>query len=184
MADPLVELLHSDPTEGLRRLLTELAPLVKGGLLREFHRRAEEAIDEAVSHAALTIARKIEAYDDRRGTLLTWFYTITRNAALTVLRREALWSRRSQVLEPVPDDTSGVPPTDPPAPLVEDLWLCIEALSPRQRLVLTADLQAGGVADARDLAAELGSTPNAVYVARSKGRAALRDLLRQRGYEL
>ena len=69
-------------------------------------------------------------------------------------------------------------------PFTADVLACLKELSRQQRIVLLADLSAGGMASAARLAQELKTSRNTIYVARANGRRAIRLALMKRGYGL
>ena len=174
--------MTSGDEEGLRRLLEDYAGRVRGALRKGFgHVLDDLEIDEAMSQAALRIWRTRSGFDARRGPLPAWFVVIARNCARRILagRRRHDCARLTDVATPDGQDaqTAEGVGARAAAPLLQVVTSCIDALEPRQRAVLLADMAAGGVAPTAQVAAELCITPNSVYVARSTGRKALREAL-------
>lgn len=186
-AETLERLVRRDP-EGLRRLLEDYGGAVTWWLRREFGRSlGESEIDEALYLAAERAWRHIDTYDPERASLRAWFYGVARHAALHVLRRERRQRHESlshepvsveELLEPAGEARLGAPDRR----FLEDLRTCLERLSPMQRRVVEADLEAGGQADTKRLADELRTTRNSVYVSRSNARRALRDCMTGKGH--
>jgi DNA-directed RNA polymerase specialized sigma24 family protein len=112
---------------------------------------------------------------------------IARNCALRILEVR----HRERMLRFVDDldsaHAAAPAPADPVPqqtdPFVHDFYRLVETLPPLQRAVVLADLRAGGMAPAAELAAELQTTTNSIYVSRTNGRKALRAALRERGHE-
>ena len=69
------------------------------------------------------------------------------------------------------------------SPFLATLRDVISTLPRVQRGVIEADLRCGGVADAGELAAELGTSKNSIYVSRNTARKTLRRVLTERGFE-
>ena len=175
-----------DP-DALRELLTDLGPRVRWALEREFRGLREAESEEAMNAAAMAAWQAAESYDETRGTVRAWFYVIARNAALGILRREARERRRAEVMTPervkrlatVPEVSS---PERPPE-FHAHLWSCVGKLPRLQRAIIEADLQAGhGLREAAELASELDTSKNSIYVSRSIARKSLRRCLESRGY--
>jgi DNA-directed RNA polymerase specialized sigma24 family protein len=142
----------------------------------------ESEVDEVLSTAAFNTWRSAHHYDAERGSLAAWFFVVATNAGRAILRQR---SRRS--LEVAGIDVDRVPgPQEvvpmPPSALVAAVRECISQLPRQQRSIIEADLRAGQVADAGQLARELGTTKNAVYASRSAARKTLREALVARGY--
>jgi RNA polymerase sigma factor (sigma-70 family) len=185
-------LLRQDP-EGLRRLLADHAGRVRFTLRREFFKVLDEQqIDDALSQASQRAWRAGHRFDPTRGTLRAWFYVIARNCAL----RQVENRKRDKVVQFVDDvdwvqlqqhtATATADPPDIPKqrdPFIEDFYRCVDSLPPQQRAVVMADLQAGGTAPAQELAADLNTTTNSIYVSRTNARKTLRATLLAKGHE-
>jgi RNA polymerase sigma factor (sigma-70 family) len=193
--DPLTTrlLLERNP-EGLRQLLVDHAAVVRGALRKEFRKVLDDLeIDEALSQASQRIWDAADRFDAMRGTLPAWFLAIARNCARRVLecRRRHATIPLAETIES--EDLSGAavaidpghdvtPGTATLSGFLDDLYRCIDQLPPQQRKVVLADLAAGGTAPTDELAAELRTTPNSVYVSRTNGRKTLAALLVQLGH--
>lgn len=174
-------LLVSGDHEGLRRLLVDHAGRVLGLLRKEFARVLDhQEIDDAVSQASVRIWRAGSRFDPARGSLGAWFLTIARNCARRVL--EAKNRHAALALVEDLDSTAAAigrcaePANSDPAAasaFLRDVRACIDALAPQQRAVLLADLAAGGSAPTEELARQLNTSRNSIYVSRNMGRRAL-----------
>ena len=183
-------LLRRDP-EGLRRLLADYGGKVTWWLRREFSRAlGDPEVEEALYAAAHRAWTQIATHDPARGTLRGWFYTIARRSALKILQREKRQRHEPLSVEPASGIQDLLAPSDVRRPeprdrrFLADLEACIFLLAPMQRRVVEADLRAGGIADASELAEELGTTQNSIYVSRSNARKALRRCLAAKGHDL
>lgn len=146
-------------------------------------------IDAAVNQAAHRIWIHAAAFDEARGSLRAWFYSVARNCALMTLRDRRRGDSVRYVREldalaaaPAPDQV------EPPLSAVDrkfrdDFHECVAELPRLQRLVLLADLAAGGAAPAKQLEKELGTTANSIYVSRTNARKALREMMKERGHD-
>jgi RNA polymerase sigma-70 factor (ECF subfamily) len=178
-------LLAAGDPDGLRRLLLDHGARVRGALQRAFADALDaSSIDEALSQASQRAWRSGARFDPARGSLRAWFYVIALNCA-----RRLLECRRRQTSLAFVDDLDNAgarapqrPPEPAPRPSFDQLYRCIDALPPQQRAVILADLRADGTARTDDLAHQLGTTPNAIYVARANGRKALRRALEALGH--
>lgn len=180
------QLLAALDQEGLNRLLADHGGRIRWVLRREFSSVLDDSeIDEAINQAAHKAWRNARRYDAGRGSLRSWFYVIARTSTLRLLEQK----KRRANLSYLPDlDASQARATAPePVPadqqqFVDVLYRCIDELSPQQRAVVLADLAAGGTAPATELAAELKTTPNSVYVSRNAARRQLRIALARNGH--
>lgn len=179
-------LLSSGDPEGLRRLLADHGGTVRWTLTREFSKVLDQLqIDDALSQASQRVWKSGHRFDPARGTLRAWFYVIARNCARRLLERQ----RSDATFRQVDDlDAHARRPSDaavptPPSPFVQDLRRCIDQLPRLQRAVVLADLAAGGSAPAAELAAELGTSANSVYVSRTNARKALKAALGRLGLQ-
>ena len=179
-----VRLLANADTTGLRRLLRKYGPTVETRLQRVFGRSlGPDEIDAALNIATYRAWCRAHHFDPAKGTLRAWFFVIASNACREMLRTqkrrslETPWADIEQVAEPI------VLIPGPKAPAYLDvLQECIALLPTLQRRVIEADLRNGDVARAADLAEALSTTPNTIYVARSKARRTLQRELEARGY--
>lgn len=171
--------------EGLRRLLEDYAGPVRWLLRKQFMPMLDEwLIDEALEQASVRAWRSGHSFDPERGSLRAWFLTIARNCA-----RRQLEIKFKSRLDYVPDVDTAIQAgqqyaTHSPEQrqFIVDLYRAIDTLTPTQRLVVLADLEAGGSADVQALARQLGSTTNSIYTMRTVARRAIRAYLRKLGY--
>jgi RNA polymerase sigma factor (sigma-70 family) len=182
-----VRLLQAGDPAGLRRLVEHHAGRVLGLLRAEFRRvLAEPDLDDALAIAVQRAWRQVAAFDADRGTLRAWFHVIARSSALRILQRA-----RRDVSLPLPEAVAAAAEVEEERDsskeavrgrFLADLASCLRALRPLQRAVVEADLAAGGTANSAELAEQLATSRNAVYVSRSTGRKALRQALVGLGY--
>lgn len=170
-------------TEGLVRLLQAYGPRIKWLLMRDFEGVFNRHdVDGIVNLAAHKAWRAAADYDDRKGRLGGWFYTIAHRSAVDVLRGEKRHqARRLDIDPPAPqrEDNDAEPSKDDPA--IRELLECVEELGEKQRTIIKADLLADGEADAAILAEKLGIPKQHVYSYRNKAREALLKRMTQRG---
>ncbi|MCA8958796.1 MAG: sigma-70 family RNA polymerase sigma factor [Planctomycetes bacterium] len=198
----IVQLLRAHNPRGLTLLLRVHGPRVKRRLRVELAGMLSAPdLEEALYDAADHVWRGIQTFDERRGTLRGWFYAIAHHAGVAILRHDVL--RRlgraydvdlAQVSSdgrhgigsvsmgggPGRSDDFGVSPAK--ALLYSALQDCISCLPPHQREIIQADLRSGDVADARELAQFLHTTPNSIYVTRFNARKKLKQCLQKRGF--
>ena len=178
-----VALLVAGNQQGLRQLLEDHGGVVRLRLMRQFQKTLDDSeLDEVMGLAAIRVWRTQSRFDATLGTLRAWFFVIARNCVLTMLSK-----RRNSPLE-LCGNLDGFGTGEAPAPsarrqqLVADTHACLEELPPMQRAVLQADLEAGEVVPAQELALRLKTTTNSIYVTRLKGREALRKALARVGH--
>jgi RNA polymerase sigma factor (sigma-70 family) len=154
-------------------------------------------IDEAINQATVRVWRSGRSFDQERGSLAAWFFVVARNCA-----RRILESRVRLRAEPLPASLTADRVAQPDAgtgsaagagsrhahdaqPQWEiDLYNCIDALPPQQRAVMLLDLAAGGNAIGSEVARELGTSVNSVYVSRANGRRAVRLAMEALGHRV
>lgn len=183
-------LAQRDP-EGVRTLLQSHARTVADLLRREFaaHLDADD-IDDLLNQASERGWRSSARSAFRTGMLRAWFLAIARNCArrmLAVRRRQpplVLLGDLDVFPEHAPDRPSTESGPSQPISLLSAVLTCIDELSLLRRAILLADLAAGGTVPAAELASRLGTKPEAVIVARAKGRKQLYQMLRARGHLL
>lgn len=200
-----VRLLRDRDQEGLRLLLANFGPKIKWYLRRKLNLRGE-AIQDALNRSAFRAWRSIAKFDPEKGALGSWFFRIAYNVGLSILQEQAKhrsvnaiedWDAASFMAlhQPVQED-SAAPPAGPDGvdeavaatpkqnEFLNAFWGCVQKLTRRQRQVILADLQEGDVADAKQLAVELETSVNSIYVSRSQARKALKDGMQLLGFFL
>jgi RNA polymerase sigma factor (sigma-70 family) len=197
-------LLVRGDQEGLRRLLVDHGGKVKALLRKEFSKVLDlQEIDDVASQASVRAWRSAGTFDLRRGSIGAWFFAIARNCALRYLetkRRTAPFALVENLDSTAAAAQASLTGAAAPAGelgelgeasdlraasgFLKDVRACIDALPPQQRDVMLADLRAGGTANAAELAAQLHTTKNSVYVSRTNGRKALRAAMQKRGHHL
>ena len=149
-------------------------------------------VEDALSQAAVRVWRAAVSYDPCRGTLGAWLFVIAQNCARHSIEAKQRHARLKFVADldgmPAPSDGAVFVPqrrgpgSKPPRKLLRAMWRCIDDLAPQQRAVLRADFAAGGIAPAAQLAAELQTTRNSIYVSRNNGLKALRAAMQDLGH--
>lgn len=168
---------------GLRLLIRKFGGKVKSFLRWRYGGQldAEDCAD-ILHQVAFRAWKYIDSFDDAKGSLGSWLVGIAQNEALDYLQKERLPVEGLE--HDPPGDVDVTEMTPERRRLFEDLDQVIEELPPMQRVVAKEDLRCGGEADGPALAEKLGTTPNAVRVARSKARKTLGEQLQKRGHRL
>ena len=89
----LVRRLKARDERALQELYDALAPWVLGLAFRILH--DEDEAEEVVGDVFVKVWRHIHKHDPRRGPLVPWILSITRNRALDELRRRRRWWRKA-----------------------------------------------------------------------------------------
>jgi DNA-directed RNA polymerase specialized sigma24 family protein len=169
----------------LLRLLETYGPKLKWLLKKKFGGVLNECdVNSCVLYAAAKAWNS--PYDDAKGTLGGWFYTIACNAAKDMVRGQKNEPKRSLRLEWEPTLPPRVPAcldeNENSDPVIQDLMQEVMRLGTIQRTIAEADLLAEGEADAEALAKKLGIPKQSVYSYRNKYRAALLERMKRRGH--
>lgn len=172
--------------QAIRRLLEVYGGRVKCLLQSKLGEvLSEDDIQSCLHFAAMRACGAV--FDDSRGTMGGWFYTIALNVA-----RDMVKGRKS-LSGGVPLEDMNAPSVDarvpacveddePPDPAIRDLLAALEELGEVQRVIAKADLLADGEADAEVLAKKLGIPKQHVYSYRDKYKKALLKRMEQRGH--
>jgi RNA polymerase sigma-70 factor (ECF subfamily) len=188
-SDSLLERLKEGQAEGWRLLLDLYAPLVLWWCARQ-RLRPQEA-EEVAQEVFLTVTTRVAGFtrQRQRGSFRAWLRAITRNQLAAYCRRrgrqpQALGGRAGEeLLAGVPADPAGAP--DPADDAAERgiLRRRVLDLLRGEFDARTWDAVWQTVVEGRrpaDVAADLGMSVNAVYIARSRvlgrGRELLQDL--------
>lgn len=171
--------------QALVRLLETYGPRVKW-LLRQ---KLGHVLNDWDVQSCLRIAAAKawnSVYDDKKGTLGGWFYTIAFHAAVDMARGEKNEPTNTVPLNVEPKIPARVPACidedDKPDPVIQDLMKAVSELGTIQRTIAEADLLAGGEADAEELAKKLGIPKQHVYSYREKYQKSLLARMQKRGH--
>ena len=188
----IVRLLGARHDTGLRMLLERYGPITLSALRKSLGNSLDNAeLDEAMSTASYNAWRAISTYDSSKGTLRAWFFVIARNAGRAILRdrQRRQWEPRGDamaLMASAATEVAGSEPTanEPHSAFLVALRQCIAKLPRIQRCVIEADLKTGDVADAAQLASDLNTSKNSIYVSRNTARKTLRRTLDEMGFGL
>jgi RNA polymerase sigma-70 factor (ECF subfamily) len=137
----LVRRLKARDEHALRELYDALAPWVLGLAYRILHDEAEA--EAVVGDVFMKVWRHVHKHDSRRGPLVPWVLSITRNRALDELRRRRRWWRKVDHLAQAQaaDDEGGQRAPDevavPGWPLHREVHAALASLPDELRRVVT-----------------------------------------------
>tara|TARA_R110002094_G_C4869117_1_gene208297 strand:- start:184 stop:816 length:633 start_codon:yes stop_codon:yes gene_type:complete len=186
----IVRLLAERQSIGLRSLLDRYGAITQSAIKKALGNSLDDAeIDEAMSTASYHAWRAIDTYEPDKGSLRAWFFVIARNAGRAILRdrQRRQWEPRGDAMAMMAA-TSSQDTDDEPVHSVKQrtflnaLRTCISRLPRLQRSVIEADLKTGDIADAGQLALELNTSKNSIYVSRSTARKTLSRTLTELGF--
>lgn len=171
--------------QALVRLLETYGPRLKWLLKEKLgHVLNDWDIQSCIRIAAAKAWNSV--YDDKKGTLGGWFYTIAFNSAVDMARGEKNEPKNTVPLDVDPKLSPRVPACleedEKPDPVIQDLMQAVKELGPVQRTIAEADLLAGGEADAEELAKKLGIPKQHVYSYRDKYQKSLLARMQKRGH--
>lgn len=183
--DEIIRLMRDRQNIGLRTLLERYGGVTRRALRKTLGNALDDAeIDEAMSTASYNAWRAIDTYERGKGTLRAWFFVIARNAGRAILRTRQgrRWEPRSDAIATARADMpraffDEAEPDARQSAFLRALRASIARLPRLQRKVIEADLRSGDVADAEQLASELRTSKNSIYVSRNNARKKLRNLL-------
>lgn len=159
----LMRAANRGDTECYRRLLHELALMLRGVVARAFGRAGlgSEDVEDVVQETLLALHLKRHTWDKRQ-RLFPWVHAIARNKLIDNLRR-----RGRRVHVPIDDFAETLAGQEPPGMLTEmngaDAERMISTLEGRQRDIVLAISIEG--ASTRDVAQRLNMSEGAVRVA-------------------
>ncbi len=162
----------ADVSSTLAELLREHGGKVAGYLGRRFPTLSQDERYDVLVDALLAFMR---TYDSSRGPAGPWLLLLAHHRAIDFLRSEP--RRRPALSWSMPEQLESREMS--PALLLEqrervdEIRAAIARLSPTERLVMEADLDVGGTANARRLARKLETTERAVFAARARAREKL-----------
>ncbi|HHK41419.1 MAG TPA: sigma-70 family RNA polymerase sigma factor [Planctomycetaceae bacterium] len=157
--------------DSLAELLRRHGGKVAGHLRRRFPGLSEEERYDVLVDALLLFTR---LYDANRGPAGPFLLLLAHHRAIDFLRTEP--QRRpgsASWLEEVPSVDGPPERRLEQRERVEEIHEAIGRLSKMERLVVEADVEAGGAVNARRLARQLETTERAIYAARARAREKL-----------
>lgn len=183
--DEIVRLIRDGQNIGLRTLLERYGSVTRRALKKTLGNALDDAeIDEAMSTASYNAWRAIDTYERGKGTLRAWFFVIARNAGRAILRNRQgrQWEPRSDAIVHAQAEPQQTAPDESESSRRQSAFLralrtSIGRLPRLQRHVIEADLRSGDIADAEQLATDLKTSKNSIYVSRNNARKNLRKLL-------
>lgn len=178
--DLAIRMMDGDK-EALREVLRRHLEPIKEVLEGKYGTTVQpDDIDGAVNGAIMKLWRKAGEYDEKRGSLGAWLYTMAESAVIDVYRREKKHRKKHPVL-PDEYDAAEVCEEEPPELTkaqkqeLKDLDHIIETtLPPLQKAIIKADLIVGDTADAGSLAELHNTSKNSIYVSRNKAHETIR----------
>ena len=187
MAETSLSLLDSlraqGDSESWRRLVDLYGPLIRGYLRRQ--QLAEQDVDDVTQEVLTWVVRKIDGFQrqDQAGSFRSWLRKITLNCLRDHWRsrrgkaRADGSSRMAEVLEQLADPESGLSQLwDQEHDRHVTQYLCRQIQQHFSEKTYHAFYRVAMQAeDAEQVAADLGMTVNAVYVAKSRALAKLRE---------
>lgn len=180
-----VSRLRSGDPEGLRQLFEDHGGLLRARLRQAFGKSLDDSeLDEVLGMTSIRVWRAARRFDPSLGSLRGWVAVIGRRCALHLLEARQRTRRNEQPadLHQLPELPRPEPVTTEQQRLLADTMACLQRLPPLQRAVLMADYQAGAPARADELAKQLRTSVNSIYVSRHKGRQSLRKALESLGH--
>jgi RNA polymerase sigma factor (sigma-70 family) len=155
---------------------------VHGGRVQGYLRKRFPSFDDHDLHDVLVdaVLRLVRTYDADRGALGPWFLLLAHQAAVDLLRRGTT-TRATVGLgaeHEVLDGRSSPESQMIGSERLQEVRRALTELSPLERAVIEADLDAGEAADARTLARMHNTSEGSIYAARRRARKKLAALLK------
>lgn len=187
--EAIMELLRSqeeeDRTRGIEALLAWIGPRLAAMLKRRFS-LGDEEIDQALIAVAYRLWCRADAFDPARGSLGGLARRIALDEGVNAIRdrRHPTDARLLPIDERVaaPSETEDLTPPQRRDALCDALHEVIRSLPPMQRRIAEADLaHPEACAPARELAGEISTSVESVYVHRHRYKTRISRELRERG---
>jgi RNA polymerase sigma-70 factor (ECF subfamily) len=165
---------REDPVTRVQRLFIEHSPELRGFvavLVRDF-----ALVDDVLQETFLTVTKKAKTFDPERN-FLAWACGIARFKVMEAGRKSSReWQPLSEeVLDVLAASMPVVPDEDRRLKYLED---CIAELAPQARRMV--EMCYSHASKPAEIARQINWTPESVYVALSRARAALRDCVQRR----
>jgi RNA polymerase sigma-70 factor, ECF subfamily len=177
MSELLSRIARERSDDAFRRLFEELAPRIRGYMMRQGADGA--TAEELAQETLLAVWSKAGLYSGGKGTAATWIFRIARNLRIDRLRKEVAWQELSE-------EHAETVVSEEPAPDEElsrrqrelRVRAALDGLPPDQREVVVLAFIEGLSQNeiARRLSLPLGTVKSRVRLAYQKVRETLRDL--------
>ncbi len=179
----LVRLICTGDQQAVALLLQHHGGPVRAHLRRRFPSLRDSEIHDVLVDAVLKL---LDTFDPERGRPGGWLLFLANRIAIDVLRKGA---SRGVMEVPVGDWEFADPTSSPLENLMDHERLdavhdALDALSPLERGVIQADLDACGTACATRLAECFDTTEGSIYAARRRARLRLLEILGRKWPEL
>lgn len=87
--DEIIRLLCERPEEGMQAVMETYGRNVEWMVLQVLGRQRRQDAEECVSDVYVKLWQNADDFEEKKGSLLTWIYSIARNTAIDRLRRIA-----------------------------------------------------------------------------------------------
>ena len=141
--------------------------------------------EEVVQETFWRVWRKADLFQNRRGAFTSWFFGITRNLSIDMLRRQRAQGKSSdeteQLIEQAPDPSPGVPETAWLRSKHEQMRAAVETLPKEQRYVIEMAYFRGMTR--QEIASATGEPLGTIHTRARLALQKLRDELQLQGFE-
>ena len=163
----IIELLLQRNEKGMDALLLHYGPLMRYIIAPILQNSQDQ--EDCLSEVAMRVWKKIEQFNQERGSWKTWLTAITRNAALNYTRD----THRHNSVEEIPDDTPSPEPS--PEERQSAVNYALRQLSPKDRMLFYRKYYY--LQSTAQIASELGMTERAVEGKLYRLKKQLRKML-------
>lgn len=190
--------LLDDDEEVLGDILRVLGPQILAFLRAKYKTFNEHDLEDVLAVAIHKVWTRRNQYDDKEGSLRSWFFRIAENVLLDVVKSGWRKAKRRELdlgadhdmttfperpYAPDPDADDHPPKTESRA--ARDLKEIVASLPEAQRRIVTEDAYTrDGVASAERLSGELGIPAGTVRVYRCRAMERIRTEMRRRGHDV
>jgi len=141
--------------------------------------------EEVVQETFWRVWRKADLFQNQRGAFTSWFFGITRNLSIDMLRRQRSQGQPAdqaeQVIEQTPDPSPGVPETAWLRSKHEQMRAAVETLPKEQRYVIEMAYFRGMTR--QEIASATGEPVGTIHTRARLALQKLREELQLQGFE-
>ena len=141
--------------------------------------------EEVMQETFWRIWRKADLFQNQRGAFTSWFFGITRNLSIDMLRRQSTQGqpadRAEQLIEQAPDPSPGVPETVWSRSKHEQMRAAVETLPKEQRYVIEMAYFRGMTR--QEIASATGEPLGTIHTRARLALQKLREELQMQGFE-
>ena len=172
----LLKIAVDKDEQAFQQLYIELGPKLKSYMLRQG--ATMTAAEDLVQETMMTIWRKAELFEQKKGKVTSWAFTIARNLRIDKLRREKVWQELSEEQYEQTSEDKAADEIVEQSEIVDRVRQTLSTLSDEQRTVIEMSYIEGLTQSeiSKKLDVPLGTVKSRMRLAYQNMHAGVEDL--------